>query len=261
MKKQIQSVIAGTAVVVAMGAIGLGVVGSAQAQPTKSSTATVLNSSKGPGKNVAAIASVLKLTEAELKTQVESGKTLAQIATTQGVSVQSVINVLVTDMQAHIAQEVASGKITQAQADTKLADVTAKATERVNNVRPARGEGMRGGPKGPGKNVAAIASVLKLTEAELKTQVESGKTLAQIAAAQGVDVKLVVDAIVADMKSHIADEVKSGELTQAQADTKLAEVTTKVTEMVNTVRPARGEGMQGHGRRGHHNKSETAPNA
>jgi cell division septation protein DedD len=144
MKKQIQSVIAGAAVVVAMGAMGLGVVGSAQAQSTQSSTVSVLNSSKGPSKNAAAIASVLKLTEAELKTQVQSGKTLAQIAMTQGVSVQSVIGVLVTDMQAHIAQEVASGKITQAQADTKLAGVTAMATERVNSVQPARGEGMQG---------------------------------------------------------------------------------------------------------------------
>jgi DNA-binding CsgD family transcriptional regulator len=261
MKKQIQSVIAGTAVVVAMGAIGLGVVGSAQAQPTKSSTATVLNSSKGPGKNVAAIASILKLTEAELKTQVESGKTLAQIATTQGVSVQSVINVLVTDMQAHIAQEVASGIITQAQADTKLAGVTAMATERVNSVQPARGEGMRGGPKGPGKNVAAIASVLKLTEAELKTQVQSGKTLAQIATTQGVSVQSVIGVLVTDMQAHIAQEVASGKITQAQADTKLAGVTAMATERVNSVQPARGEGMQGHGRRGHHNKSETAPNA
>ena len=261
MNKQIQRVIAGAAVVVAMGAMGLGVVGSAQAQSTKSSTVTVLNSSKGPGKNVAAIASILKLTEAELKTQVQSGKTLAQIATAQGVDIKLVVDAIVADMKSHIADEVKSGEITQAQADTKLADVTAKATERVNNVRPARGEGMHGGPKGPGRNVAAIASVLKLTEAELKTQVESGKTLAQIATAQGVDVKLVVDAIVADMKSHIAEEVASGELTQAQADAKLADATTKVTEMVNTVQPARGEGMQGHGRRGHHNKSETAPNA
>jgi hypothetical protein len=102
----------------------------------------------GPGKNVAAIASVLKLTEAELKTQMQSGKTLAQIATAQSVSVQSVINVLVADMQAHIAEELASGEITQAQADTKLAGVTAKATERVNNLRPARGRGMQG--HGPG---------------------------------------------------------------------------------------------------------------
>jgi len=117
---------------------------------------------------------------------------------------------------------------------------------------------MRGEPKGPGRNVAAIASVLKLTEAELKTQVQSGKTLAQIATARGVDVKLVVDAIVADIKTHIASEVTSGEITQAQADTKLADVTTKVTEMVNTVRPARGEGMRGgpQGRGRHHDNDD-----
>ena len=162
MKKQIQSVIAGTAIVVAMGAIGLGVVGSAQAQPIKSISVVALNTSatssnvaqqaagmRGGGKNIAAIASVLKLTEAELKTQVQSGKTLAQIATAQSVSVQSVINVLVADMQAHIAEELASGEITQAQADTKLAGVTAKATEMVNTVRPARGEG-HGKGHGPG---------------------------------------------------------------------------------------------------------------
>ena len=163
MNKQMQSVIAGTAIVVAMGTIGLGIVGSAQAQPTKSSTVTVLNTSatssnvaqqaagmrggpQGQSKDVAAIAAVLKLTEAELKTQMQSGKTLAQIATTQSVSVQSVINVLVAGMQAHIAEELASGKITQAQATTKLAGVTAKATERVNSVQPARGEG--NGPRG-----------------------------------------------------------------------------------------------------------------
>lgn len=166
MKKQLQSVIARTAIVVAMGTIGLGVAGSVQAQPVRSSAVAVLNTAattingaqqtlgmrggpKGPGKNIAAIAAVLKLTEAELKTQVQSGKTLAQIATAQGVSVQSVVNVLVVEMKSYIAQEVASGEITQAQADTMLATVTAKATERVNNLPPARGEGMRGGPQGP----------------------------------------------------------------------------------------------------------------
>ena len=258
MKKQIQRVIAGAAVVVAMGTIGLGVVGSAQAQPTKSSTVTVLNSSKGPGKNVAAIASVLKLTEAELKTQVQSGKTLAQIATAQGVDVKLVVDVIAAEIKTHIASEVTSGEITQAQADAKLADVTTKVTEMVNTVRPARGEGSRGGPKGPGKNVAAIASVLKLTEAELKTQVQSGKTLAQIATAQSVSVQSVINVLVADMQAHIAEELASGEITQAQATTKLASVTAKATERVNSVQPARGEG---NGPRGHHNKNEEAPNA
>jgi hypothetical protein len=165
MNKQLKGVIAGTAIVVAMGTIGLGVVGSAQAQPIKSGSVTALNTSatssnvaqqaagmrggpQGSGKSAAAIASVLKLTEAELKTQVQSGKTLAQIATAQSVSVQSVIDVLVADMQAHIAEEVASGEMTQAQADTKLAGVTTKVTEMVNTGHPARGKGMQG--HGPG---------------------------------------------------------------------------------------------------------------
>lgn len=156
MNKQLRSVIAGATIVAAMGAAGLGIVGNAHAQSVKSNSLNALNMSltnvkNGPkdhGKDVAAIASILKLTEAELKAQVESGKTLAQIATAQGVNVQLVISAIVADAQTHIASEVTSGEITQAQADTKLAGLTAKVTEMVNTVRPARGEGMRGGPRG-----------------------------------------------------------------------------------------------------------------
>ena len=94
---------------------------------------------------------------------------------------------------------------------------------------------------GPGKNAEEIAAILKMTKEELRTQVQSGKTLAQIATAQKVDIKLVINSIVANIKTHIAEEVTSGEMTQAEADKKLANVTTKVTEMVNNLPPARGE--------------------
>ena len=62
-------------------------------------------------------------------------------------------------------------------------------------------------------------------------------------------------------KTHIAEEVSSGEITQAIADKKLANVTTKVTEMVNNLPPARGErGSTTHTARGErgsktHNKN------
>ena len=110
--------------------------------------------------------------------------------------------------------------------------------------------------RGPAKSLANVASVLKLTEAELKTQLDSGKSLADVAKAQSVNVSAVIDVIVADVKAHIAEEVASGELTQAEADAKLAEVKTRVTDMVNSVRPAgMGEGKhggKGHGGRGDH---------
>jgi len=131
--------------------------------------------------------------------------------------------------------------------------------------------------RGPAKSLANVAAVLKLTEAELKTQLDSGKSLAAVAATQNVNVQSVIDAVVTEMKAHIAEEVASGELTQAQADAKLAEVTviaeevasgeltqaqadaklaevtTKVTEMVNGVRPA-GMGEGKHGGMGHGGK-------
>ena len=45
-----------------------------------------------------------------------------------------------------------------------------------------------------------------------------GKTIADVARAKGVDVTTVIDAIVTDMNSHLADAVSNGKLTQAQAD-------------------------------------------
>ena len=103
--------------------------------------------------------------------------------------------------------------------------------------------------RGPSKSLANVATVLKLTEAELKTQLDSGKSLADVAKAQSVNVSAVIDVIVADVKAHIAEEVASGEITQAQADAKLTGVTTRVTDMVNSVRPA-GMGEGKHGGRG-----------
>ena len=112
------------------------------------------------------------------------------------------------------------------------------------------------GKNGHGKDMEEVAEILKLTKEELRTQVRSGKTLAQIATTQKVDIKLVIDSIVTNIKTYIAEELASGEITQAQADKKLANVTTKVTEMVNNLPPARGERGLGRGERGSKTRSE-----
>ena len=256
-KKKIR-IIGGAAIVGALALSAAAGVGSASAKSliSKAGITKPAHDGRGPAKSLANVAAVLKLTEAELKTQLDSGKSLAAVAATQNVNVQSVIDAVVTEMKAHIAEEVASGELTQAQADAKLAEVTVRATDMVNGVRPAgMGEGKHGGMGhgGHAKSLANVATVLKLTEAELKAQLDSGKSLADVAKAQNVNVTAVIEVIVADVKAHIAEEVASGELTQAQADAKLAEVTTKVTEMVNSVRPA-GTGEGKHGGMGHGGK-------
>ena len=68
----------------------------------------------------------------------------------------------------------------------------------------------------------AVADALKLTPTQLFEQLHSGKTLQEIATAQGVDLQKIQDAMDAartqEMKDQIAQAVKDGKMTQAQAD-------------------------------------------
>src|SRR5436305_15007889 len=66
----------------------------------------------------------------------------------------------------------------------------------------AGGAGLRG--PGPGPGGQAIADYLGLTSADLRTQLEAGKTLADVATAQGKSVSGLADAIVADATTHLA---------------------------------------------------------
>lgn len=249
MKTKKIRIIGGAAIVGALAISAATGVGSASAKSliSKVGITKPAHDDRGPAKSLANVASVLKLTEAELKAQLDSGKTLADVAQAQNINVSAVIGVIVADVQAHIAEEVASGEIAQAQADAKLANVTTKVTEMVNSVRPDAVSGS--GHGGPGKNLATLATILNMTKAELKTQLEAGQSLADVAATKNVKVQLVIDAVAEEMKAHIAEEVASGEITQAQADAKLAEVTTRATEIVNRVHLA-GMGEGKHGGRG-----------
>ncbi len=82
-----------------------------------------------------------------------------------------------------------------------------------------RGLGFWGGPN---SEFDVIAKALNLTPTQLFEQLHSGKTLDEIAKAQGVDLTKVQEAVnavrVQAMKDRIAQAVKDGKITQEQAD-------------------------------------------
>jgi hypothetical protein len=98
-----------------------------------------------------------------------------------------------------------------------------------------RGPGERGfGFGGPGGKLSAAASYLGLSESALFQQLQSGKTLAQIAnATSGKSAAGLVDALVSAARSQIASAVKSGRLTQAMADRITADLQARISAMVN----------------------------
>jgi uncharacterized coiled-coil protein SlyX len=84
---------------------------------------------------------------------------------------------------------------------------------------------------------SAAASFLGLTEDQLRTQLESGKSLAQVAEAQGKSVSGLVDAIVNATKKKLDDAVAAARLTQAQENEMLNGLHDRVQNLVNSTLP------------------------
>lgn len=102
---------------------------------------------RGGGVELDAAATALGMTGDELRTALQTdGTTLADVAGQQGVAVDALVRALVTAQQERIATAVENGRITQEQADARLADLEARISERVNSAMPARGDH---GPRGP----------------------------------------------------------------------------------------------------------------
>ena len=106
--------------------------------------------------------------------------------------------------------------------------------------------GFGGIARGPA-SLDAAATYLGLTEAELHTQLESGKTLAEIAKDKGKTVDGLKKALTADTKAKLDAAVKAGKLTQAQADELLARMTDHLDDLVNGTAAARARHRDGHG--------------
>lgn len=126
------------------------------------------------------------------------------------------------------------GTITQAQADA--------VTKALQDAHPDRGPGMfQGGPGhgfGPGGRLDAAATAIGIDENALREELASAGSLAAVARAHDVDPQKVIDALVADLESHLAEEVQEGHITQAQADEIDADAADRMTQLVNGELPA-----------------------
>jgi hypothetical protein len=202
----------------------------------------------GRGDDLAAAATYLGVTQANLLTSLQSGKTLAQVAgATDGKTVAGLIDALVAAEKTELAEAVTAGEITQAQADQMTTTLKAHVTAEVNGTRPARGAGGPGHGPGGGDELTAAAKYLDVTEAALTTQLQAGKTLAQVATAtSGKSTAGLIDALVAAEKVELAAAVTAGTITQAQSDQIATTLTARFTALVNGTRPAHdGHGAPG----------------
>lgn len=125
------------------------------------------------------------------------------------------------------------------------------ASTSTTNTRPARPAGMQGqqGQQGQpgggfGAHAATIAKLLGVSTTDLQTAMKT-QSIAQIAASKGVNVQTVIDAYVAEEKAE-------------HPDMAAADIVSRVTNMVNNVRPAPPAGAP-QGNRPPRGQNGTAP--
>ncbi len=86
-----------------------------------------------------AAAKALGMTTDELYAAVQGGKSLADVAKDQKVSVDALVKAMVASAEADLATAVKDGTLTQAQADAMKSSLTERITDQVNGERQGRG--------------------------------------------------------------------------------------------------------------------------
>jgi hypothetical protein len=199
----------------------------------------------GPGKpsianELAAAAKYLGLSESDLRTKLEDGQSLADVAKAQSKDLAGLEQAILDAAKADLDKAVADKDLTQSQADDILANLKSHIDNIANGSLRFRGPGEPGGPgrlgierRAFGADLSAAAKYLGLSESALRTKVRAGDSLADVAKAQGKDVSGLQDAIVADAKADLDKAVADKRLTQSQADDILSGLKAHVDDLVN----------------------------
>ena len=167
-----------------------------------------------------AAASVLGMTSDELKTQLQAGAILADLADEAGVDLQSLRDAVeaarLEERKTNIAQAVTDGEMTQSEADWRLKGLEAGYTKDLGKSLLST----RGGPKYT--QMVAAAEVLGISTQDLENQLWAGRSLSDIAEKAGIELQSVTDALTAARSTAATLEIEQaladGTITQEQAD-------------------------------------------
>ena len=145
-----------------------------------------------------------------------------------GISPDKLTNALKKALMDRVDAAVAAGQITKAEGDAIKARIQADNFPII------------GGPHGGFRpylffgGLDAAANYLDLTEAQLANELQSGKSLAQVAKDHGKSVDGLVNAMVASAKQKLDEAVADGRMTKAQETEMLNGLRDRITNLVNS---------------------------
>jgi ribosomal protein S20 len=180
------------------------------------------------GSYFTAAATYIGITEAQLRAELGTDKSLADVAVAHGKTRDGLIAALTAAQQQDIATLV----------DQK--GIGARPNP-ANGFGPGPGFGRGPGDRVTGDSLAAAATYLGMSEADLQTKVRAGQTLAQIAnATAGKSRDGLFNALVVDATAKIDAAQKAGTITADQATQLKSNLSTRLAQLVDTTGPIPG---------------------
>jgi hypothetical protein len=179
----------------------------------------------------------LNLDKKAFQDKLAQGKTLAQIAQDQGVSREDLKSLLTNDFNQKIEKQ--------------KADFAANLDAMVD------GKGQVGGGFGHKAfaqenrttvklDLTAIAQALGVTNAELKTALTAGKSIADMASEKKIAVQTLIDLEVSALTKSAQQDLADGKITQAEFDKRKAGFTNIAAKFINAKHAVQGKNNMMH---------------
>lgn len=182
------------------------------------------------GAVASAVAIYLGLSRQQLRADLATGQTLAQIASAEGKSVLGLEQTIEAAVKTRLDQAVAAGKITAGREQLILSKLPARVDKLVNTAQPGA---LVGAHLRLQALVRASAAYLGLTPVQLRTDLRTGRTLAQVATVQGKTTAGLEQAIGSAVKSRLDKAVAAGRITASREQQILAGLPARLDKLVN----------------------------
>jgi uncharacterized coiled-coil protein SlyX len=174
-----------------------------------------------------AAAQYIGVGKAALAKDARTGKTLAQIATAHGKTVDGLKAAMLAAVKSRLDAAVTAGKVTGAQEQTKLQRAS-KRIDRIVNAKLGKVTRRAGKPR----LVKVAAKYIGVTPKALAKDLKAGSSLAQVATAQGKTAAGLKEALLKPFKEHLDKAVAAKRMTAAQAQERLSKISARLDKLV-----------------------------
>jgi hypothetical protein len=162
--------------------------------------------------------------------------TIAEIAAANGSSGDQLVVAVTDHVAAHLAVQVTAGKLEEARADAIVAR-TVETLQRFVDVENPLGTLLKERRNRAARTdaFAAVADALGMPIDDVRADLGSGISLAQIADTRGVGEQVLIDALLGPVTARIDQAVDRGRLTDEAAAAALERATTRAEKAISRV--------------------------